>query len=289
MRQKITKMLLSMMLAMVCVLNMGIIAYADAEYDSGMTKEEVIAKYTVDTGNEQADKVFNQYLEVASDILVGDKYADFISSVESGDEVYEGFYIACVGGTSADWDAMTTFEKILWYDLYINPLFVISAYSYDKVLTSFGAFSHETCKMYKSTLERYDEALAEAYMSIMEWQYYYIVENSAVYNFITGVDSLGRTEIAEVTQFAMEESVEAAPSEENVEMSESSENVEEIVDTQAIDEPIVEEEEKGIWDDTIQSLKEKWLTFLILGISVIALAGVTIYRKSKAIDDDKVA
>ena len=288
MRQKITKMLLSMMLAVVFVLNMGITAYADAEYDSGMTKEEVIAKYTVDTGNEQADTIFNQYLEIASDMLVDDKYASYIRSTESADDLYKGFYMASTGGTEEEWSQKTTFEKRLWYDLYINPLFVITQSSYDDVLSSFSAFSHETCYLQKSFLESYDEALAEAYMKAMEWQYYYIVDNNAVYNFMTGTDSLGRTEIAEVTQITMEDSVAVEASEETDEVLESREEGEEIVEPQSIKES-GGEEEKGIWDDVIQSLKEKWLTFLILGVLVIALVILTAYRKSKGIDDDKIA
>ena len=289
MRQKITKMLLSMMLAMVCMLNMGIIAYADAEYDSGMTKEEVIAKYMVDTGNEQADKVFNEYLEVASEMMFNEIYAESISSWEMGEVYFEEFYVTYCAGTHEEWISKTTFEKMLLSELYVIPMVALTEFTYDSTFETVEVFLDEVCMGTYRTYEAFDAELAEAYFRIMEWQYYYIVENSAVYDFLSGKDSLGRTEIAEVTQFVVEESVEVPESSEaNVEVPESSEEVLEVTEPQATEEPIAEEE-KGIWDDTIQSLKEKWLTFLILGVLVIALAGVTIYRKSKAIDDDRVA
>ena len=191
MRQRIAKMLLSVMLAVVCVLNMGITVYADAEYDSGMTKEEVIAKYTVDTGNEQADEVFNQYLEVASDILVGDKYATYISTVEIGDPIYRTCYCLYAGGTEAEWDSKTTFEKMLWQELYVNPLAMIAENSYESVLGTLDSFLYVVGESTQSVYSRYDAALAEAYLKIMEWQYNYIIENNAVYNFMTGEDSNG--------------------------------------------------------------------------------------------------
>ena len=191
MRKKLRRQLLSLMLALVCVLGMGITVYADAEYDSGMKKEEVMKKYSVDTGFLEGDEAFNVYLEVASDMLVNDKYAAYFRSKEKSDEIYEAQYKVYAEGTSEEWDEKTTFDKMLWYDLYINPLAVITRESSGEVLSSFTTFSHETCYMQESFLSGFDESLAEAYMDIMEWQYNYIVENNAVYNFMTGVDSNG--------------------------------------------------------------------------------------------------
>ena len=56
-------------------------------------------------------------------------------------------------------------------------------------------------------------------------------------------------------------------------------------------EKLMEEEngdtDKGIWGNTISLIKDNAITIAVLLILVGATIGVVIYRKRKAIDDDK--
>ena len=190
MRKKFTRQILSLMIALICVFGMGITAYADAEYDSGMTKKEVIKKYSVDTGYEEADAMFNEYLEAASVLLTDEKYDELYQLWEEY-ILSENDYIEYAGGTAEEWDAMTTFEKVQCDYLYITPLKMLARGNYEHY---FGTLQEYKLRVYESEykeLEACEPELAEAYAQIMDWQYYYITENGAVYNFMTGVDSNG--------------------------------------------------------------------------------------------------
>ena len=191
MRKRIARQILSLMLALVCVLGMGITVYADAEYDSHMSQKEVIKKYSVDTGYKEGDEAFNSFLEVASTILSGDKFGSNFEALESADGMWRFSYITYEVGTDEEWEAMTTFEKLLWDYLYVAPVSALAASSYSSRLDTFELFEGQVFGGYYEALAVYDVEVAEAYKEIMEWQYNYIVENNAVYNFMTGVDSNG--------------------------------------------------------------------------------------------------
>ncbi|MBR4083911.1 MAG: hypothetical protein IKK33_06460 [Lachnospiraceae bacterium] len=134
MRKKITKVLLSLMVALVCMCNCSINVFA--EPDSFMTKEEVMEKYSVDTGNTQADELFNTFLEHAS-IMASEDYDYFIDYYEILASYYQERYVDYCNGTVEEWESKEGFEQFLWDVLYVSPKQVITDYSYDKVLASF--------------------------------------------------------------------------------------------------------------------------------------------------------
>lgn len=192
MRKKLARQISSLVLALICIMGMSITVCADAERDLGMTKEEVIAKYTVDTGNEQADAMFNEYLEAASVLLTDEKYDEAFQMWDEFGVSGKNYYTEYAGGTAEEWDSMTTFEKVLWHDLYIPPVRALARDNYEFY---FGTLEEYKLRVYESEYKLYKSIdlvlLAEAYAQIMDWQYYYITENGAVYNFMTGVDSNG--------------------------------------------------------------------------------------------------
>lgn len=292
MKKKLKRQILSMLLVLVCVLNMGITVFADEEYDSGMTKEEVIEKYSVHTGNKQADAVFYKYLEKASDVMVNEQCAGIISSCESLDSLYEEFYITYGKGTHEKWIDMTTFEKILQFDLYITPMLGMAQYSYDSAFGTLEIYLDKVCRDIYRMYEQVDIELAEAYYEIMEWQYYYITENRAVYNFMTGEDSLGNTKIEEIEEVKLTEEnslgdtlkekisevkqeIEEEDAKEQENIQESMKNMEQEEETKVVEADVNADdevdEEDDARDETAESMKNMLIVFVMLIVVIVAL------------------
>lgn len=281
-----------MLLVLVCVLNMGITVFADEEYDSGMTKEEVIEKYSVHTGNKQADAVFNKYLEKASDLIVDEKHATRIISCENFDELYKYYYVEYGKGTEEEFANMTTFEKILWYELYTHPMSALAQYSYDSAFATLDMFLSKICNTVYDQYEQVDIELAEAYYEIMEWQYYYITENHAVYNFMTGEDSLGNTKIEEIEEVKLTEEnslgdtlkekisevkqeIEEEDAKEQENIQESMKNMEQEEETKVVEADVNADdevdEEDDARDEAAESMKNMLIVFVMLIVVIVAL------------------
>lgn len=274
-----------MLLVLVCVLNMGITVFADEEYDSGMTKEEVIEKYTVHTGNKQADAVFNKYLEKASNLIVNEKHATRIISCENFDELYKEYYVKYGKGTEEEFANMTTFEKILWYELYMLPLCTLVEFSYDSSFATLDIFLDKVCKPIYEQYKSSDIELAEAYYEIMEWQYYYITENHAVYNFMTGEDSLGNTKIEEIEEVKITEEnslgdtlkekisevkqeIEEEDAKEQENIQESMKNMEQEEEAKVVEADVDADDEV---DEEAESMQNMLIVFVILIVVIVAL------------------
>lgn len=277
-----------MLLVVVCVLNMGITVFADEEYDSGMTKEEVIEKYSVHTGNKQADAVFNKYLEKASDFVVDEKYENVRRAF--GDEdlgtYYKEYFITYAGVTEEEWGKMTIFERMFSFYLYVMPLHYLMEYSYDSAFATLEIYLDKVCGDIYEGFQYYDTELAEAYYEIMEWQYYYITENHAVYNFMTGEDSLGNTKIEEIEEVKITEEnslgdtlkekisevkqeIEEEDAKEQESIQESMKNMEQEEEVEVV-EADVDEEDDAV-DETTEFMQNMWIVFVILGAVIVAL------------------
>ncbi len=261
MRKKITKVLLSLMVALVCMLNCGITALAES--DCVFTKEELLEKYSVDTGNTQADELFNNFLEKASAITT-EGYAYYFDYYRILSDYYTSRFVTVCKGTEEEWKNKDTFEQYLWDLTYVAPLEALTIYSWDELMGDHGFFRESIIGYsYEEYSKKIDKDFGEAYLALMEWQYNYLEENNAIYNFMTGEDSLGNTKIDEM-DMGEQQKAEESKEESKKETSVKEESVEE-----------------SILDDTTDSAKPVWLILGILGVLVVAIIGVIIYRKSK--------
>lgn len=272
-----------MLLVLVCVLNMGITVFADEEYDSGMTKEEVIEKYSVHTGNKQADAVFNKYLEKASDFVVDEKYENVRRAF--GDEdlgtYYKEYFITYAGVTEEEWGKMTIFERMFSFYLYVMPLHYLMEYSYDSAFATLEIYLDKVCGDIYEGFQYYDTELAEAYYEIMEWQYYYITENRAVYNFMTGEDSLGNTKIEEIEEVklteenslgdTLKEKISEVKQEIEEEDAKDQENIQESMKNMEQEEEAKVVEADVDADDEVESMQNMLIVFVILIVVIVAL------------------
>ena len=283
MKKKLKRQILSMLLVLVCVLNMGITVFADEEYDSGMTKEEVIEKYSVHTGNKQADAVFNKYLEKASDFVVDEKYENVRRAF--GDEdlgtYYKEYFITYAGVTEEEWGKMTIFERMFSFYLYVMPLHYLMEYSYDSAFATLEIYLDKVCGDIYEGFQYYDTELAEAYYEIMEWQYYYITENRAVYNFMTGEDSLGNTKIEEIEEVklteenslgdTLKEKISEVKQEIEEEDAKDQENIQESMKNMEQEEEAKVVEADVDADDEVESMQNMLIVFVILIVVIVAL------------------
>lgn len=251
--------------------------------------------FHVETGNEEADALWNAFVDVMTPIKTDEKYASILKVTEKTSKPTAKYYEKVTGNSAEEYLGMEPFERFLWYSTYIVPVQAISSGDYQYNCGSLSDWRSHGIVAPLSLIEGFGNAeMLEAYDKLMEWDYNYFLENGAVYNFMTGKSSSEEHSIVDVTPSAKPDTVEK-PSDglteaekQEVLGSLTAEEKEEIMDAMKDEGSSTETFEKdGIWDGTKALIKDKMFTFVILFVLVGATIGVVAYRKSKNIDDEK--
>lgn len=191
-------------------------------------------------------------------------------------KTYSKWYADYVqGGSVEEYFALTPFEQFLWTETYTRLAYAsYGSGDYNKYYGSDTAFDMYIVKIAKNTMSGNNkDAVISAYENLMEWQYNYIVTegNGVPYCFIT--DRSSKEEIKD-------ETIETLPNGDSSLTEDEKEDIQEIIDELEKD----EEEDKGIWGDTIDLLAKHFLTILLLVVFGVALLVVVYIRKKKNID-----
>lgn len=237
------------------------------------------------SGNEQISAYGTLLGQYAADFMSGPRYAEY----------YEEYV---TGGSKEQYAAMPAFEQFLWTECYTRcaggvnhsrgwEAFFGNEGNYEKMITRAA-----TIMMTGNNAE----VVKEAYLKLMDWQYNYIQENGYPFCFITNrsyMDEisgepiklkapLGSLEAAKPTA-EPEADTDAPPEETPVEKPSEPSEAPIVVTTP---EPAKEEQEKGVWGDTLAELEDSMLTILVLIVLAGALGVVILIRKRKNIDSD---
>ena len=248
---------------------------AKPQTNSSETKaNEFIAK----TDNAEADEAWNTFMDSVSVLETDDKYAAILKFYETTKDVYARNYEKVVAsGKAEDYLNMTSFEKFVWYTTYVTPVMATTYSDYD---TYFGTVdkwnSNVVGEAFNLLKNQKATEQAEAYKTLMEWQYNYFKENASIYNFMTGQSSKEENSTLETVSPDSANGNDGDPTDEEIQSLIDEENKS---NKDA-------EKEKGIWSDTADLIKGNAFTIAILLILVGATIGVIIYRKRKTIDDD---
>ncbi len=230
--------------------------------------------FIVDTGNEEADKLWSAFLDSVSIIETDSKYSQILKIVQDTADFNAGYYANITNRSKDEYLEMTPFEQFLWYSTYILPVNAITSSDYDTYCGTVAKWNANAVGIPYNWLTTYGTSeMADAYRALMEWDYKYFTEHGAVMNFITGKTSLENDDLDVLT-------TEDANGNDG---DPTKEEIEELME----EEEKATEEDKGIWGDTVSLIKDNAITIAILLILVGATIGVVIYRKRKAIDDDK--
>lgn len=229
--------------------------------------------FIVDTGNEEANALWSAFLDSVSVIETDSKYSQILKIVQDTADFNAGYYANITNRSKDEYLEMTPFEQFLWYSTYILPVNAITSSDYDTYCGTVAKWNANAVGIPYNWLTTYGTSeMADAYRTLMEWDYKYFTEHGAVMNFITGKTSLENDDLDVLTTEDANGN-DGDPTKEEIE--------------ELMEEEKATEEDKGIWGDTVSLIKDNAITLAILLILVGATIGVVIYRKRKTIDDDK--
>lgn len=233
---------------------------------------ETANNYVASTSNADADKAWNTFMKSVADIETNSKYSAILNLYKNSSAVYAKDYAKVCSGKADDYLKYSTFEQFLWYSTYVVPLMATQYSDYETYFESVDKWNANVVGNTYSLLKNQGATdQAEAYKTLMEWQYNYFIKNGAMYNFITGKTSIEDNSSLESVK-PDTESGNGDPTDEEIQKLLDEENG---------------TKDAGIWGNFIQLVKDNAITLTILIILVGVTIGVVVYRKRKAIDDDK--
>lgn len=235
-----------------------------------------------EVSNEEAEKVYQAFLDTVSYIQDEQDWQNNLLHGYDlfGESLYGEWYAEYVeGGTVEDFLAMSLFDRFVWSETYLR---FAQAVSTGNMSANFGSpenFQRSITRPVTLMMENVKghEAVKEAYLTLAQWQYDYVQENGYPYNFISGrtyLEETGTHEAPADTETKSDDELLAEAASEL--MAEVDETTREQV-----------EEEKGIWDDTLEILSRNMITIVFIVILLIVLAVVVWKRRTMNIDDTK--
>ena len=247
-------------------------------------------EYIAKTNNPEADKVWNTFLESVAILETDSKYEVVMKFYETTKNNFARNYVkVCEDKTEDDYLKMTPFERFLWYSTYVTSVLSTTYANYDTYFSSLGKWnSNVVGGAYHLLKNQRATEQAEAYKTLMEWQYNYFIANGSMYNFITGKSSIEENSKLEKVSPDSANGKDKDPSKEDIQslLEETGISKEEI-------QSLIEEEknstkaDNGTSNDTVSHIKGNAFMITILLILVAATIGVIVYRKSKAISNHK--
>ena len=143
--------------------------------------------YDAEAIKEEANIAWDAFLEVVAVMETDPAYSTIIKVYENTETVYSQHYQTVLGRNAQEYIDLTSFEKFLWYSTYITPA-IINANTSDYE-TYFGTLAKWNSNVVGNTYQLLKNQgateQAEAYKTLMEWQYNFFVEHGMMYNFIT--------------------------------------------------------------------------------------------------------
>lgn len=244
----------------------------------GISSEESASQFITKTDNTDADSVWNNFINNVSVLETDNKYVSIMEYYDNTKENFARNYVKVnQNKTEDDYLNMTPFERFLCYSTYVEPVMATTYSDYD---TYFGTIdkwnSNVVGNTYNLLKNQKATEQAEAYKTLMEWQYNYFKENGAIYNFMTGKTSIEENSNLETVSPDSANGNNGDPTDKEIQSLIEKEN-----------QSIKAEKEHGIWSDTLNLIKNNVVTIVILFILIGVAIGIMVYHKRKAIDRDE--
>ena len=269
-----------------------------SENDATTTVESTVGQTDAPASYEglTGKKAYEAFLEEISFIESDSSWQWFLSLYGKDSPLYAGwagkfseYYAEYVqGGTEEKYFELSNFEQFLWTETYLKLAYAsFDSGDFHKYYGTRVGFDNYIVGLTTNTMKNYNgsDTVIAAFEKLMDWQYNYIVTdgNSVPYCFITDRSSMKETEKTPVVNEpeddidSVDELIGELSKEEQQELEDSLKEPE--------SNEKVEEEEKGIWDDTVEALAQNALSLVIFAVLCIVLAVVVIRRKKRNIDE----
>lgn len=226
-----------------------------------------IERFTGTINDEEAEKLWKDFLAAVAPLEAGE-YSSILKIVSDTAEFNAKYFETITKRSKDEYMNMNNFEKFLWYSTYILPVNGITSADYDTYCGSLAKWNANTVGIPYNWFVTYGTSeMADTYKALMEWDYQFYLKNGGVMNFITGRTSLDNSDLDVLSS-------------EDGNGNNTDPTEDEIGD-------LIKKEERGIWSNTTDLIKGNAITLIILLILVGATIAVVVYRKRKAIDDDR--
>lgn len=230
-------------------------------------KEE--SKKTNTSKTQSADEAFQEFLDSVSFVKNDEKWNTYGSGFlgklfnDKARTRADDFVNVVKNATEEDWFNMSQYDRFVYYESYVRIQKYINLGNWEKYFSSREKFHNEITSPVVELMngtEGDSTVVSDAYLKLMDWQYDYVQEHKAAFDFITGKDY-----------------IESGGSKADLKQEQKDKEAKKEAEKNEIEQA---QKEAGIWDDT----KEKVANDIIL-ILVIAILGCGIgyiaYRKKK--------
>lgn len=230
-------------------------------------KEE--SKKTNTSKTQSADEAFQEFLDSVSFVKNDETWNTYGSGFlgklfnDKARTRADDFVNVVKNATEEDWFNMSQYDRFVYYESYVRIQKYINLGNWEKYFSSREKFHNEITSPVVELMngtEGDSTVVSDAYLKLMDWQYDYVQEHKAAFDFITGKDY-----------------IESGGSKADLKQEQKDKEAKKEAEKNEIEQA---QKEAGIWDDT----KEKMANDIIL-ILVIAVLGCGIgyiaYRKKK--------
>lgn len=215
----------------------------------------------INTGYEEADTAFQTFYDETKHMDNNSDWDNLYLVYQVYENTHAEQYAEICNSTVDDWKSKSNFERFILYETYVRVAVYGNLGDYDRYFSSEKDFLNHTISNACEYLNRLgDGAEAEAYKTLMLWQYDYILENGVPYNFLTGLNFV-ESRTAEATQEAHES--------QELEQKELEE----------IREELLEETAEYIESDNANDGDIFGKVILVIIVLCVGVLGIIIYRK----------
>lgn len=219
----------------------------------------------IQTGNTEADNLFNEFMKTVSFIKDDESWVYFLESYElyadSGAISNSDEYAKATGKSKEEYKSMSSFDKFVYYETYVRMAQYLNLGDWERYYSSKENFDRNVIGPtvdYMKITEGDSTVVADAYKKLMDWQYQYIEENKSPYDFIAGknyIETVGADNTPD--------------------------------DEFSISDPIQENtEDKSMWSEVKDVVTDNAGSIFLAGSLAIAIAVITLYRKKRNLNEN---
>lgn len=234
--------------------------------DGDENKSNVSISNKIETGNDEADKMFNDFMNDVSFIKEDEKWNSFLKVYEVYTETttinFAQDYADTTGGKKEDFVNMSSFDKFIYYETYIRMAKYLDLGDWERYYGSKDNFYQNVLGLTLTSMRNTEidsTVVEDAYKKLMDWQYQYIQEHKSPYNFIGGKNYTDTKKII------------------NGNLSNSSEN------NASKEENDIEQ---GIWSGMKNAVADNVVSIIIALVLAGGVGALMFYRKRRNLNDD---
>jgi hypothetical protein len=226
----------------------------------------------------EGDLLFARYYALMKHSDMNDEFAMFyIDVADEGIARIRDLFLLYTEKTLDDWFAMTWLERHIYRKTYLLIYEHEAFDSFHRYFASEQLFLENTVST-TGYRQNFDEAVFDAYIDLMLWQYHYFINNGVPYNFLTGfvwedleLDSIDMSSSSGAGRYVSGNG-NAVPFLDNL-LGYDADSAE-------------EQTQHSVWARLLDGLKNSWFTILLLLIGAGVGLYIYLYRRSLSIRSD---